>query len=468
MRPNCQLFKKTGWIFLIYAIPLFFVAGPAAADQVTKLNSETVPTAVKGTMQALWTGDEFAPALTKKHKAIKKMLANGELTGATLRKMLKNSIPGILENQKVSRYVLQKIPDRVQDLFAPAVTWEDIKKIIWETGASRIPDNQQLVIKIGTLAPQGTPWLSIPNRLLLPKVKKLSKGRVILKIYGGGVMGEDTDILRKMDIGQLESCGCTALGVLKASPDVSVFLVPGLFNNYDEIDYIFKKFRKRIDKSFEKRGYILAALIDTGWFYVFSKNKITDLDDIRQQKMLTWFKTMETTLYEELGINPTPVSVPEVVSALSTGMADTCLSPSGWMLGMQAYQYVNYYIKEPWLYSPAAVIVSTKTIKNRLQKEIGLSENFAHNLQEMVVFECNLVEKKWRDHIRSYETKSLQAFEKKCGMRPVTLPPEDQKQLAAAAKEVRKRLAGKAFPEDLLNDVRKALEEYRAHQNIDD
>ena len=59
-------------------------------------------------------------------------------------------------------------------------------------------------------------------------------------------MGEDTDILRKMDIGQLDSCGCTALGVLAACPDASALLLPGLFNNYDEIDYVLKKFRKRI------------------------------------------------------------------------------------------------------------------------------------------------------------------------------------------------------------------------------
>jgi len=285
---------------------------------------------------------------------------------------------------------------------------------------------------------------------------------VIIKIYGGGVMGADTDILRKMDIGQLDGCGATALGVLKASPDASVFLLPGLFNNYEEVDYIFKKFRKRIDKAFAKRGYILAALIDTGWFHIFSKNKIVDLDDVRDQKMLTWFGSVEVALYDELGINATPVAVPEVVSALSTGMANTNLAPAAWMLGMQAYQYANYYLKPALLYSPAAVIVSKNT-KDRLQKEMAVSDIYAHNTQELLVYEFNMLEDEWRSRIRNYERKSLQAFRQKCGMKAMTLPAEDQKQLQAAAKAVRERLAGKAYPEDLLNDVREALKKYRSN-----
>ncbi len=125
-----------------------------------------------------------------------------------------------------------------------------------------------------------------------------------------------------------------------------------------------------MDKSFEKRGYILAAMIDTGLFYVFSKNKITSLKELRHRKMLTWFGNVETTLFDELGINATPVAVPEIVSAMSTGMADTNLSPAAWMLGMQAYQYANYFLKAPWVYSPAAVVVSKNTQK-RLRKQMG-------------------------------------------------------------------------------------------------
>jgi TRAP-type transport system periplasmic protein len=317
-----------------------------------------------------------------------------------------------------------------------------------------------VLIKVGTLAPPGTPWLTVPETIAFPEIERLSGGKILMKIYGGGVMGEDTDILRKMDMGQLDSCGCTSIGVLAASPDTSAFLLPGLFRNYEEVDYICEKFRKRLDEGFEKKGYILAALIDTGFFYMFSKNKITGLADLRKQKVLTWFGAMETTMYKELGINPTPVAVPEIVSALSTGLADTNLAPAGWMLGMQAYQYSKYFLKPPLLYSPAAVIVSTRT-KDRLQKQIGVSATYAHNVQELLVYEFNSMEPEWRRQIRAYEDKSLKAFESKCGIKVMTFSPEDQQFIEKASASVQRQMAGKAFSADLITDIQKALEAYR-------
>jgi TRAP-type C4-dicarboxylate transport system substrate-binding protein len=237
--------------------------------------------------------------------------------------------------------------------------------------------------------------------------------------------------------------------------------LPGLFNNFEEVDYICEKFRKRIDEGFEKQGYILWALIDTGFFYMFSTNKATGLADLSKQKALTWFGIIETTLFKDLGINATPVAVPDIVSALNTGLAETNLAPAAWMLGMQAYQYSNYYLKPPLLYSPAAVIISARK-KDRLQKQLNISATFADNIMEIYAAEWNAHEPEWKRQIRSYEEKSLKAFETKCGMKAVTFSPEDQQRMEKASKAVQQQLAGKVFPNDLINEIQKALAEYRA------
>jgi len=291
---------------------------------------------------------------------------------------------------------------------------------------------------------------------MIPRMAELSDNKFIVKIYGGGVMGEDTDVLRKMDIGQLDGCGCTALGILAASPETSVFLLPGMYNSYDEIDYITEKFRQRIDRAFEERGYILAALIDTGFFYIFSKNRVASLDDLKKQQLLTWFGNVELALYDALGLDATPVAVPETISALSTGLANANTAPAAWMLGMQAYQYVNYYLKPPLLYSPAAVVISLRT-KEKLRKRFGVSEIFAHNVQEMLIYEVSTLEREWKEISRKYEEKCLGAFEKKCGIRPFELSPGDRKILEQAFLRVQENLAGKIYPRDFMNDIKNAI-----------
>ncbi|MDY6832726.1 MAG: TRAP transporter substrate-binding protein DctP [Thermodesulfobacteriota bacterium] len=448
-------------VFLGFFLAFFSLAGMVSSVCAATLTKEDARAVLYESTQALLSGSPFTPALEQKQQALRETLQSGAIKRAELAAMLEESIVPILEKHRTSRYILKDLPAKFDRLLAPYMEWEEVKAVFWKACAALIPDGQQMMLKIGTLAPSGTPWINIPETMLVPQMAKLSNNKVVIKIYTGGVMGEDTDILRKMDIGQLEGCGCTALGILAASPETAVLLLPGLFNNYDEIDYIYEKFRKRLDSAFEERGYILAALIDTGFFHVYTKNKITGLADLKKQKMLTWFGIVETTLFQELGINATPVAVPEVVSSLSTGLADACLAPSTWMLGMQAYQYVNYYTTPAFLFSPAAVVVSAQTV-DRFRKQFGMSALFAANITELLVYEVSTLETVWRRQIRDYEAKTLKAFEAKCGMKPVALSQADRQTLETAAKGVKAMLAGKAFPEDLMNEIVTALENYRA------
>lgn len=458
--PAKNVHMITGWWLIII---MLLITGQPAAVTAEDSARQKAQLLVRENLTALWAGRGDDPAVAKQQQALQEMLTAGVLNKSQTASAVEAALTSLMDQQKTSRYILNRMPERINALFPPALDWDAFKEILWRVGSSPVKKDDPIVFKIGTLAPPGTPWLVIPETIAIPEIDRLTEGKVALKIYGGGVMGEDADILRKMDVGQLDGCGCTAVGVLTASPDASALLMPALFNNYDEVDYILEKFRKRLDEGFEKKGYILGALIDTGFFYFFSKYKVTGLADIRKQKPYTWFGVVETTLFDELKINAIPVAVPEAVSALSTGLADTATGPAAWFLGMQAYQYVNYIIKPPLFYSPAAIVVSTQT-KDRIQTQTGASENFAFNVQEIIVSEFNSLEPQWRKQVRSYEAKCVKAFESKCGMKPVNLPEKDIKTIKAASKVVQEKLAGKIFPKDLIEDIQAALAEYRASQ----
>ena len=418
---------------------------------------------INESIRDLLTGQPFSPDLEKKQLVVRKMFESGLISKAECISMVEDAMLPILENCRTSRYILQDIPDRVEALLSPYMTWEEVEEVAWRVGSSLIKDGDRMLLTIGTLAPPGTPWINIPEKVLLPRIAKLSQNKVVVKVYGGGVMGEDTDILRKMDIGQLSGCGCTALGILAASPEAAALLLPGLFRNYDEVDYILKKFRKRIDRSFEDRGYILGALIDTGFFYLFTRNRVSGLADLKKQKLLTWFGEVETTFYQELGIDATPVAVPETISALSMGLADANMAPAAWMLGIQAYQYQHYFFTPPLVYSPGAILVSVAT-KEKLRKQFGVSETMAHNVQEMLIYEVSRLEPRWKKEVRAFEAKSLEAFQVKCGMKAVPFSAEDLKTIEQAAMRVNEKLADKVYSRSLMNDIQKALAAFRAER----
>ena len=59
---------------------------------------------------------------------------------------------------------------------------------------------RKIVVKMGTLAPEGTDW----HGMLIEmgqQWKSATKGKVQLRIYPGGVLGDERDMVRKMRIG---------------------------------------------------------------------------------------------------------------------------------------------------------------------------------------------------------------------------------------------------------------------------
>ncbi len=61
-----------------------------------------------------------------------------------------------------------------------------------------------ITIKLGSLAPAGSPW-ELGLKRLAAEWEKISGGTVTVKIYAGGVAGDEPDMIRKVRIGTLNA-----------------------------------------------------------------------------------------------------------------------------------------------------------------------------------------------------------------------------------------------------------------------
>jgi TRAP-type C4-dicarboxylate transport system substrate-binding protein len=84
-------------------------------------------------------------------------------------------------------------------------------------------------IKIATVAPDGSRWMQ-QMRAGAEEVNARTSGRVTLKFYPGGVMGNDAQVLRKIRIGQLQGGAFTAGGLGERYPALNLYGIPLLFN----------------------------------------------------------------------------------------------------------------------------------------------------------------------------------------------------------------------------------------------
>jgi TRAP-type C4-dicarboxylate transport system substrate-binding protein len=112
-----------------------------------------------------------------------------------------------------------------------------------------------LVIKMGTLAPEGSSWFKDFNALNT-EIMKRSDNKVQFKIYPGGVLGDETDMLRKTKIGQIQGVALTSAGLSSVFPEFDVLQVPFLFRKYEEVDAVLAKMDGFFRKGLESNGYV--------------------------------------------------------------------------------------------------------------------------------------------------------------------------------------------------------------------
>jgi TRAP-type transport system periplasmic protein len=131
----------------------------------------------------------------------------------------------------------------------------------------------ELVIKMATLAPQGSEW----HQVLLEmgaSWQKASHGQVSLRLYPGGVAGDDTDVVRKMRLGTLNGGFLAIQGISEIDRSVLALEVPLAYADYDEFDCVLEKMGPQLEKLYEEKGFVILGWTDAGWAHFFTKSPV--------------------------------------------------------------------------------------------------------------------------------------------------------------------------------------------------
>ena len=98
---------------------------------------------------------------------------------------------------------------------SPTVLTAVLAMFLVATSASAAKVN----IKLATQAPENSPWHKMLTDLD-EAWQAATNGRVSMTIYPGGVSGDESDIIRKMRIGQLQGGALTVAGLTDLEPVV--------------------------------------------------------------------------------------------------------------------------------------------------------------------------------------------------------------------------------------------------------
>lgn len=305
--------------------------------------------------------------------------------------------------------------------------------------------------KVGTLAPKGIGWAKQVEEILMPEIAEASNNNVRLKVFWGGAVGDDEAYIAKMKIGQLQAAGLSGQGARVACPEFAVVELPFLFRNYDEVDYIRDRMIHSFDYYFEKRGLKLAFWIDQDFDQLYSsKSPMATLEDFRSLRFVTWYGPIEKTLFDALGAQTVPLNVPQIASTWRGGRIDSGICPAIWMVGAQMYSTVRYINTVKIRYSPAAIVVSLKAW-----------ESIPAAFSDAIWDRRENITKRFTEGTRRDNQKSIAAM-LGYGVKETVMSRVEMAKFKAKAMTVYDTLADKEYPSDLLDELSRHLQAFRA------
>lgn len=218
-----------------------------------------------------------------------------------------------------------------------------------------------LKIKLGSLAPNGSPW-DKALRMIASEWSAISNGKIILKIYPGGIVGNEEDMLRKMRIGQLNAAGLTGVGMCRVFPDILAVQLPLLIRTDKELYYVLEKMRPIFEKKMEEKGFKILLWSKIGWVHFFSKNPVIKPEDLRAHKLFNYAGDPDgVQAWKQAGFHPVPLSPTELMTALQSGMVNAFTTTP---LSAAAYQWFGLaknMCGMKWAPLIGGVVVSIKT-----------------------------------------------------------------------------------------------------------
>jgi TRAP-type C4-dicarboxylate transport system substrate-binding protein len=217
-------------------------------------------------------------------------------------------------------------------------------------------------LKVATLAPEGSNWMK-EMRAAGEAIKTASAGRVELKFFPGGVMGNAETVLRKIKLGQLHGGAFAVTELASVNPDVQVYGLPFLFSTVEEVRAVRKTLDPLVKKGFEDKGMVIAGLTGGGFVYLMSTQSIASQEELRRTKV--WVPEGDRVgriAFAEAGISPVVLSLGDVYTALQTGLVETVGNTTTGAVAFQWATKLRYMVDLPVAYTMGLLAFDQKAL----------------------------------------------------------------------------------------------------------
>jgi len=311
------------------------------------------------------------------------------------------------------------------------------------------PQAAPVRIRLGTLAPQGTSYHRILQEMG-ERWRTATNGRVQLTVYAG-TMGSETELVRRMRLGQLQAAAITGVGMGEIDPAINALQeMPMAFRTLDEYEYVRSRLEPTFSARLAERGFVALFWGDAGWVRLFTRRQAVRPDDFRSLRtFVTAGDNQVFDLMRSSGFHPVFLDWADALTALQTGMIDAIPTIPYYALSMQFHTAAPYLLELNWMPLLAATLVSKRTWD-------GLPP------ETQAAMRAGAAEAGRRFQARARaENDSAVAAMRRRGLTVVPVPPAAEAEWRALSERLYPQIRGPMVPTEIFDEVLRLLAEYR-------
>jgi TRAP-type C4-dicarboxylate transport system substrate-binding protein len=306
-----------------------------------------------------------------------------------------------------------------------------------------------LQIKIATLAPEGSSWMKTFHAIDAEVRTKTDK-QVGFKFYPGGILGDEKDMLRKMHIGQIHGAALTSAGLSAIYSEMDVFQIPFLFESHHEVDSVIAEMNAFFQKGIDENGYTLLGWSEGGFVRLMSTTPVATLDDLRKVKVWTWADSpMTKVIFDQANVSAIPLSVPDVLVGLQTGLVDVVYAPPSGAIALQWFTKTKYMTDVNLIYLIGGWVMQKKVF-NKISPD--------H--QKILLETCRRRMNELKTTVRKENQEAIQVMAKH-GVKIITPTPAQVADFKKVSDQAMQRLEGKSFSKKIRDEVITKIKTFR-------
>ncbi|MCB1775974.1 MAG: TRAP transporter substrate-binding protein [Candidatus Competibacteraceae bacterium] len=239
-------------------------------------------------------------------------------------------------------------------------------------------------LKAADVHPKGYPNV-VAVEGLGKKLEKATEGRLKLKMFAGGVLGDEKNLIEQTQIGAIQILRVSAGPLSTVVPDVDALNLPYLFRNPEHM----RKFvdgpvgQEMLDKITNTPNSRLVGLawMDSGSRNVYAKKAIRKPADLQGLKIRVQGNPLFVDAMNAMGGNAISMPFGELYSALQTGVVDGAENNVPSYYSQNHYTVANVFSRTAHTIVPELLLFSRKAWDKLSAEDQALIKKLAREAQ---------------------------------------------------------------------------------------